>query len=207
MLLTPEQLKEIEQRAEAATAPPWAIPGHSFEGTLIHFYQMPNQADSEFIAHAREDVPALIAEVRRSQAIIEAAQQFRLASEELDSFSESDRVYKYEDYEKALREVFQRRWTLFKLLTGEITVQPAGASGEPQGWIPVTERLPLEYTQVLVFSSGLRLIETAYWYPIPQEWRFSEYQRCGLIVTHWQPLPEPPTPPDTSRYPLQKEGE
>ena len=73
--MTEEQLREIEARAEAATPGPWrrgvgntamrvcsAYPAKSYficEGT--------NADDLEFAAHAREDIPALVAEVRRLQ--------------------------------------------------------------------------------------------------------------------------------------------
>ena len=71
--MTEEQLREIEAREAAATPGPWrrgvgntamrvcsAYPAKSYficEGT--------NADDLEFAAHSREDIPELVAEVRR----------------------------------------------------------------------------------------------------------------------------------------------
>lgn len=84
-MMTPEQLAEIEARAEAATPGPWEwdrqwiededeaiyVPqGATLGPTLIQLgdtYEG-HRYDCAFIAHARQDIPALIAEVRRLQA-------------------------------------------------------------------------------------------------------------------------------------------
>ncbi|MFZ7945721.1 hypothetical protein [Neobacillus sp. 19] len=88
--LTDEQLAEIRKRAEAATPGPWVwekfaldeddwdteMPwlGNATEsvmdfGDCEQYYPTqgtpPNDADAEFIAHARQDVPKLLAEVAR----------------------------------------------------------------------------------------------------------------------------------------------
>lgn len=94
--MTPEQLDAIEQRAQAATDGPWHslgntigaevktctcaghIPGHGheqfcgLEGPLITGAE---PTDAEFIAHARTDVPELVAEVRRLQGQVEAVRE------------------------------------------------------------------------------------------------------------------------------------
>lgn len=83
--MTPEQLAEIEARTAAATPGEWAhMTDDTFFGqirtvddfTLIA--EMPalddRTADFEFIAYARSDIPALIAEVRRLQAELLDAQ-------------------------------------------------------------------------------------------------------------------------------------
>ncbi len=84
-----KELAEIEARAEAATPGPWDI-GHEapplyagnncitaklgervaiiFEAN--HNFELDNSAN--FIAHARQDVPALVAEVRRLTNLLEA---------------------------------------------------------------------------------------------------------------------------------------
>lgn len=71
-----EQLQAIEERAHAATPGPWMEEAESGEWWVASMsdetaalYVIPdtalmNQADVDFIAHARDDVPALIAEVR-----------------------------------------------------------------------------------------------------------------------------------------------
>ena len=59
--MTEEQLKEIEGRANAATPGPWTL---SWSSTQC------SHEDSKLIAHAREDIPNLIAEIRRLQSLI-----------------------------------------------------------------------------------------------------------------------------------------
>lgn len=72
----------IEARADAATEGPW-----EFDETLgiscelfrslgahewgIHLGSIEQRDDAEFIARARDDVPALLAEVRRLRGVIE----------------------------------------------------------------------------------------------------------------------------------------
>lgn len=73
--MTEDELRVIEARAEAATPGPWEMEVDdpyviwgpddlrivSFKGsTIIGF-----EDNAPFVAHAREDIPALIAEVRR----------------------------------------------------------------------------------------------------------------------------------------------
>jgi hypothetical protein len=102
--LTADQLAEIQARAEAATPGPWNVendycdcseygcshppfpvafgPFTSFENTTDrHHY------DADFAAHARTDVPALIAEVARlKQAAADALAQVRQVKA-LDTYS------------------------------------------------------------------------------------------------------------------------
>ena len=64
-----------------------------------------------------------------------------------------------------------------------------------QKWIPVTERLPEKYGKYLciyVFdeSAGYPHIEAISYYPTMT--RFQGEGSCGMRVTHWMPLPEPP---------------
>lgn len=76
--LTDHQLDEIEARAAAATPGPWKrkaeLASHivyvdSPDGTFSVLWnaEWATDADGEFTAHARKDVPALLAEVRRLQ--------------------------------------------------------------------------------------------------------------------------------------------
>lgn len=67
--MTDEELAAIRARAEAATPGPWAPFGKQvidsnqlfvLQGLGDHVYQ-----DADFIAHAREDIPKLLAEIKR----------------------------------------------------------------------------------------------------------------------------------------------
>lgn len=94
--MTESKLKAIEERAEKATPAPWQhgfddgsgrvtkdadwpqgayivrgddtiVTGGNFEGIACGVEEL---ADADFIAHARQDVPALIAEVRRLREVL-----------------------------------------------------------------------------------------------------------------------------------------
>lgn len=75
--LTAEQLAEIKARAEAATPGPWkrfhmdrfSINNEPLEKHICGVSQE-SEHDAAFIAHAREDVPALLAEVERLRAAV-----------------------------------------------------------------------------------------------------------------------------------------
>lgn len=80
--MTEEELSEIEARLQATTAAPWE-PWICYRCNYLHLGKRDRSAawvcpdprngtlakptDLEFIAHARSDVPALVAEVRRLQ--------------------------------------------------------------------------------------------------------------------------------------------
>ena len=85
--MTEEELVEIEARAAAATPGPWEWNGGQFEDARLQWgdkfvlfaslymprgnweaYVDVSDADMDFIAAARSDVPALVAEVRRLRA-------------------------------------------------------------------------------------------------------------------------------------------
>ena len=59
----------------------------------------------------------------------------------------------------------------------------------PTNWIPVTERLPECYTWVLVFAETHEVAFNAFY----DGTQWTDAVLNGLIVTHWMPLPEPPT--------------
>lgn len=86
--MTDEQLREIEERANAATPGAWVVVAKGNSRTVMAdrhvskdlgyrwkvavFAGDPKSGDrtdanGEFIAHAREDIPALIAEIRELQ--------------------------------------------------------------------------------------------------------------------------------------------
>lgn len=78
--MTQEQLDTIRRRTEKATEGPWGVEGPAQCGpsdTLVVYpvedggtlaYVQPSWDDAGFIAHARTDVPALLAEVERLRA-------------------------------------------------------------------------------------------------------------------------------------------
>jgi len=77
--MTDEELNEIEARARAATPGPWIYKNKSREvvndspGFLVARVHCPSLKfirDGNFIAHVRDDVPALVREVRRLREII-----------------------------------------------------------------------------------------------------------------------------------------
>jgi len=83
-----KKLEEIKARVEAATQGPWEIyKDHLFSAFdrygISTYFEWPvckaggnlTAQNAEFIAHAREDIPALVIEVERLQAIIEQLQQ------------------------------------------------------------------------------------------------------------------------------------
>lgn len=71
-MITNVELTQIKERAEKATPGPWK--SHA-DGTVFleHTQDIAdvwtNNEDAEFIAHAREDVPRLVAEVERLQEL------------------------------------------------------------------------------------------------------------------------------------------
>jgi len=68
-MLTPERLRAIKERCERATPGPWwwddrgDVYGSKDGNTWIAGFR--RELDAEFAAHARDDVPALVAEVER----------------------------------------------------------------------------------------------------------------------------------------------
>lgn len=78
-----ERLEEIRRRAEAATEGPWRIEESRYEGSYnvtsvneTHDLSacLCRPDDAEFISHAREDIPDLLAEVERLRSELSAIQ-------------------------------------------------------------------------------------------------------------------------------------
>lgn len=90
------ELKEIEDRANAASPGPWLYSARRHEvdtaqiglDGLVYDYKLigsvepelylMSDEDGQFIAHSRQDIPALIAEVRRLQALLDERNQPKL---------------------------------------------------------------------------------------------------------------------------------
>lgn len=74
MVMTEAQLAEIEARANAATPGPWTADNEYDEPAVVGpdnrdlALFVETDADAAFLANARTDVPALVAEVRRLRA-------------------------------------------------------------------------------------------------------------------------------------------
>lgn len=73
--LSEKEIEAIRKRAEMATEGPWqkdgAIDIHSPDGTEVAA-AWGGYADQEFIAHARQDIPKLLAEIERLRSGLEA---------------------------------------------------------------------------------------------------------------------------------------
>jgi len=67
--MTKNDLEEIEDRCNEASPGPW-LHGNGvwFSDSMKHAINIDNVPNTEFIAHARQDIPDLIAEIRRLQA-------------------------------------------------------------------------------------------------------------------------------------------
>jgi len=89
-------------------------------------------------------------------------------------------------------------------MLGSVANYPA----KPDGWIPVTERLPKEYETVLVATDGaVSAGEIRFpfesegpeepWWMVFKDRRDTSPSWAGMVslndVTHWMPLPAPPT--------------
>ena len=61
------------------------------------------------------------------------------------------------------------------------------------GWIPVEERLPDDYAQVLVsMYDNIGWITIGTYNSMQRKWNVNEYiTNLGIDVKAWQPLPEP----------------
>ena len=58
-------------------------------------------------------------------------------------------------------------------------------------WISVNEQMPHEETMFLVSNSKSKEVTIAYY--VCGRWlNEKHYELNAIIVTHWQPLPEPP---------------
>ncbi len=117
--MTDQRIAEIAARCEAATPGPWEwktcgdtnmyVEAECLKGVISleddypgypeygeHLIMELLQADADFIAHAREDIPALLAEVRRLQAQLaernkECETQYELLAEKNQQLAASQR--------------------------------------------------------------------------------------------------------------------
>lgn len=87
-MLSKEQLQAIRERCEAATPGEWKVSVdyvYKIDGDReILIADCPNVHDAAFVAHAREDIPALLAEVERLE---EENQRLRGALEKIENLA------------------------------------------------------------------------------------------------------------------------
>lgn len=58
-------------------------------------------------------------------------------------------------------------------------------------WISMKDRLPKKDGEYIV-SNGSKVVTTAIWFD--NIWRYSKnHAKDIFLITHWMPLPEPPT--------------
>lgn len=122
MKLTAEELQAIRERAERATAGPWFAQYQDVKTesirdkkygepeTIAEMYYA--DTDAEFIAHAREDVPKLLALVVQQAAEVERLQAYDKLS---DSAIEDDNRTK----ERLLAQISRMEIALCRIVNGE----------------------------------------------------------------------------------------
>jgi hypothetical protein len=117
--LDAEELQAIAARAEAATPGPWRSEGVWFEigePGEHGFDNMASAEDAAFIAHARSDIPRLLAEVERLQTVVERLEKaglywqrrFRAASRELTKEISEARGLTYRQADQVALELIDR---------------------------------------------------------------------------------------------------
>jgi hypothetical protein len=102
-VITEEKLAEMEARVNAATRRPWSHVTSPFQDLILPGLPSGDPLwerrwvweidmaieDAEFIAHARDDVPSLVREVRRLRAEVERL-EYDLCAESGNSLTGSD---------------------------------------------------------------------------------------------------------------------
>jgi hypothetical protein len=121
--LSVEQLQAIAARVDAATPGPWRSEGVWFEigePGGHGFDNMASEEDAAFIAHARSDIPRLLAEVERLQTVVERLEKaglywqrrFRAASRELVKEISEARGLTYRQADQIALELIDRSFGL-----------------------------------------------------------------------------------------------
>src|ERR1700692_3369001 len=75
-------------------------------------------------------------------------------------------------------------------------MQQAYNLGAESKWISVEDELPKPFTHILLYTDDGRFtgeLETYDNHTIDKEWSIGDYNYPFSKVTHWQPLPPPPT--------------
>lgn len=90
-----ERLRQIRERAEKATPGPWTNDGCDISdpiGRRICFIR--DDDDADFMAHTREDIPALLAEVERLRERLADMARDTIVSFELEVLSPNNTIEK-----------------------------------------------------------------------------------------------------------------
>ena len=110
--LSEKEIEAIRKRAEMATEGPWqkdgAIDIHSPNGTEVAA-AWGGYADQEFIAHAREDIPKLLAEIDRLNSELSKYSQSEFENMCEDWYALSAGEYSDKGVEITKRELVGRR--------------------------------------------------------------------------------------------------
>lgn len=107
-----EQLNAIKERAEKATPGPWVARGlnvldyarvevdiNDYESKIV--VKSTNNSDIKFIAHAREDIPQLVAEVERMQSLLSGAYETleSIGADDTESYAKLSAYFGEDEYE------------------------------------------------------------------------------------------------------------
>lgn len=89
--MTHDELQAIKARAEAATPGPWTFDIEDWKVVNAESQHASSEEDWQFIAHARTDVPALVAEVERLRELGEALTKiFAVCDEAVEKMTQWD---------------------------------------------------------------------------------------------------------------------
>lgn len=82
-MLTPKELAEIRERAEKASPGPWATSDDMTWDTTVRGPSMTiydegghTREDADFIAHSRQDIPALLAHIEQLEGEIKKLREY-----------------------------------------------------------------------------------------------------------------------------------
>lgn len=114
-----ERIEEIRKRAEAATAGPWKYYAGCVvtenEGDAVLYANIGEEvdgldADIEFVEHAREDIPALLAEIDwMRKELAQCHRQIELAEEQLTRYGDVKRkLHELQDFIYPDRDIAER---------------------------------------------------------------------------------------------------
>lgn len=211
--MTDEQLAEIRLRCDAATEGPWEVAwktdfiwqldgdGDRFEPIAeAHYAEGNHHNNATFIAHARADIPALLAEVERLReechdAKAERAHYGDIVTSRLGALeNENERLKanleRCEQQCDALSEdSFYVADTMKKNDELLAEIERLREELATRQWASVVDRMPPNKAPVIMatFWGG---VFDGLWDADAGEWYMGTTRMPS--ITHWMPLPEPP---------------